>query len=198
MLRQQRHMRAIGAPYGVLDSRTSYLASHILLVCVEQQDARRRAQQEMRGSTVKDLICGLRQGECLDVLIDQVTNLDFLLALLQHSQSVSSDEECCRALPTFADRPTFCQLCGRCVWQRRNVVHTHIAVQRRDNDGALSRIEAQRARLNILVAQAPNAQKSMIFACVVVEQAHLLVTHIVQRLVVQREWRALALQLKHN
>ena len=64
--------------------------------------------------------------------------------------------------------------------ERRDIIHTNVAIDRRHDDGTLCRIKAQRAGLDVLVTKATDAEQRMVLACIIVHMAHLLVANIVQ------------------
>lgn len=78
MLAQQGDHRAIRVPYSVLDRRGRDLSDSLLLLNIEQDDGRRRAQQETCGPTIEDLVGLNRWLDGLGYRVGQVSDLDIL------------------------------------------------------------------------------------------------------------------------
>ena len=69
VLRQESHTCTVGAPNCILHARRGNFAGHCLLLCVIKLDSHCRTEQQVRWTTVKDLVSRLREHQGLDNLI---------------------------------------------------------------------------------------------------------------------------------
>ncbi len=135
-----------------------------MLLNVVENDAGGGAEDETGCATEEDLVGGLRRCDGLGDGIVEVANLDGLRCLVEYGETVASNKDRAGTLTTLADAGRVGEIAAGLARQRSHIKGALVSVDRGDNDGALGRVEAERARRDVLVAETLNTEQSVVGA----------------------------------